>query len=125
MYEMREILMKDLEMVRSLSQPIPNIIIPQGYSIISVNEDNGYIWEEVMDASWGNHGPGAFRYGMVANNGFEDDKVFVMLDENNRPVATSSPWDWGCGNWYQEPLPKSPLLVLSQHAKEKDWVHSW
>src|SRR5204862_261781 len=57
-------------------------------------------------ASWGNHEAGDFRYVMVANNGYEENRVFVLLDEAGRPVATSSPWDYGMDHWYREPMPE-------------------
>lgn len=51
-----------LEMKRDLSLPVPPIVLPEGYSIVAINEENGHLWEQVMDASWGNHQSGAFRY---------------------------------------------------------------
>lgn len=111
--------MKLLEMIRNLDEPLPDINLPQGYSIISVNEDNGYLWERVMDESWGGHPPGAFRYGMVANNGFEDDRVFVMLDENSRTIATSSAWDYGMGNWYRKAYPEVAFVGVTPVSQGK------
>ena len=35
--------MRSLEMIRDLSN-LPEFILPNGYSIISINEYNGYLW---------------------------------------------------------------------------------
>ena len=97
--------MKALEMIRSLETPLPPLSLPEGYTMISVNEDNGHLWEEVMDAAFGSYNPGDFRYVLVSNNGYEEDRVFVLLDESGRAVATASPWDYGTGNWHAETFP--------------------
>lgn len=98
--------MEALEMTRDLRMPISPVALPKDYSIVAINEDNGYLWEDVMEASWGNHQPGAFRYCMVANNGYEEDRVFVLLNESRQPVATSSPWYYGKGHWYEDEYPE-------------------
>ena len=66
-----------LDMLRDMDIPVPQFTIPDGYSVIAVNEENGHLWDEVMDSSWGNHPPGSFLYVMVSNNGYEDNRVFV------------------------------------------------
>lgn len=91
-----------LEMTRDLQLPLPPVALPEGYSVVAIHEDNGYLWEEVMDASFGDHGPGAFRFCLVANNGYEEDRVFVLLNEKGQPVATSSPWHYGMHHWYKD-----------------------
>lgn len=91
-----------LEMTRDLRMPLSPIVLPEGYTMVAIDEENGYLWEEVMDASWGDHQSGAFRYCLVANNGYEDDRVFVLLNEARQPVATSSPWHYGMQHWYKD-----------------------
>jgi GNAT superfamily N-acetyltransferase len=111
--------MKCLEMIRSIDETLPHIKLSQGYSIVSINEDNAHLWEKVMDESFGNHPPGTFRYVMVANNGFEVDRVFVMLDENINPVATSSPWDYGMDNWYRKTYPEVAFVGVVPSSQGK------
>lgn len=90
----------DLMMERPVSLPIPAVELPQGYSIVSIGEDNGYLWEKVMDLAFGNYEPGDFRYVIVSNNYYEEGRVFVMLDENDQPVATASSWQYD--NWWND-----------------------
>jgi len=106
-------------MIRDLNN-LPELVLPSGYSIISINEDNGYLWEEVMDSSWGSHPPGAFREVMVANNGYEENRVLVMLDENKNALATSSAWDYGFGEdtWYGDTYQAYPILAFVGVKKE-------
>lgn len=111
--------MKLLEMIRSIDETLPYIKLPLGYSIVSVNEDNGHIWEKVMDVSFGDHPPGSFRYVLVANNGFEADRVYVMLDENSQPVATSSAWDYGIDNWYRKTYPEVAFVGVVPSSQGK------
>jgi len=82
----------DLYMERFMSIPVPALNLPEGSSIRNVTEKDGYLWEYVMDASFGNYEPGDFRYVMVNNHDYEDDRVFIMFDKNGKPVATSSSW---------------------------------
>jgi len=91
-----------LEMIRSLEGPLPEYTVPEGYSIINANEDNGHLWEQVMDATWDRHLPGTFRRILVANNGYEEGCVFVLLNEKGSAIATSSAWDTKKGDWYDD-----------------------
>ena len=100
-----------LEMIRSLEGPLPEFIVPEGYTIVSINEDNGHLWEQVMDVTWGGHKhrPGDFRYVFVSNIAYEEDRVFALLDESGRAVATAAIVDYKVSDWNYE---YDPLLAF-------------
>lgn len=89
---MKERELYDLYMERTMSVPIPEVSLPVGFAIRNVTEEDGYLWEQVMDKAFGNYEPGDFRYIMVHNHDYEEDRVFVMFDADGKPVATASSW---------------------------------
>ncbi len=86
--------MDDVEMtlVRDLSQPVAEVNFPKSYALINVTENCRHLWEQFMDACFGGYQPGSFRWVYVGNYYYEEDRVFVLLNENNQPIATGNSW---------------------------------
>ena len=82
-----------LPMVRSLLEPIPDISLPEGYSIIPADENIGELWESVMeDANKEVFLPGTFKGMMVSHPWYRENQVFLMLNEKCDPIATVAAW---------------------------------
>jgi mycothiol synthase len=83
---------------------LPEVILPPGYSIRPIAIEEGYLWEQVMDQSFGDYGPGTFQEIMVENYDYDPERVRIMFDENGRPCATGTSWRrhyrWGTGIGY-------------------------
>ena len=101
--------MNDILMRKSLKQPINTTIIPNEYTVMGVNEGNRHLWEDVMEQSWGDHPAGSYRYVLVANNYYKENRVFVMLNENttqmvdiNQPITPNPRETSPC---YSDPFP--------------------
>lgn len=88
----------DLYLRRDLRLPIPPVALPEGYTVCIATEENGKLWETVMDRAFGGYEPGDFRYVMVSNFGYEVDRVFLLCDEAGRPAATATSW-WQPYKW--------------------------
>ncbi|RPJ45307.1 MAG: GNAT family N-acetyltransferase [Chloroflexi bacterium] len=91
-------------MEKSLDAPLPPVVLPPGYTIRSIRVDEGALWEQVMDKSYGGYGPGDFQKVMVENYDFDPSRVFLMFDESGEPCATATSWRqhyrWGPGIGY-------------------------
>ncbi|HEY5584156.1 MAG TPA: GNAT family N-acetyltransferase [Ruminiclostridium sp.] len=99
----------DLLMERPISKPIHNIELQDGYSIVAISEENGYIWEQIMSKAFDEHKAGTFRYIMVSNNYYDDERVFVLLDDNKEPIATATSWQ--NDNWWNDKEHGSIIFV--------------
>ena len=79
--------------IRSMSIPIPDVILPNGFNIINITEDNGHLWESVMEDAYNEvYLPGTFRGVMVAHPFYDENQIFVLLNEKQEPIATASAW---------------------------------
>src|SRR5512138_1228377 len=94
----------DICMERPLGGPLPAVALPPGYSIRAITMEEGGLWEQVMDQSFGGYEPGDFEKVMVYNYDFDPSRVFLMFDDQGRPCATASSWRhhwrWGPGVGY-------------------------
>lgn len=73
--------------------------LPAGYTFRSIAREEGYLWEKVMDAAFGDYQAGAFEHVMVDNYSYLPERVHVLFDEAGTPCGTatawSQPWRWG------------------------------
>lgn len=100
----------NLFMERSLLKPIPAIEFPENYSIISINEENGHLWEQIMTKAFEEeYKAGTFRYIIADNYYYEDNRVFVLLNENNEPIATAT--SWHNEHWWENKEKGSVIFV--------------
>jgi mycothiol synthase len=91
-------------MEKSLAIPLEaNMLLP-GYILRAIHVDEGALWEQVMDQSFGGYGPGDFHKIIVDNYDYDPSRVFVMFDDHGQPCATASSWRqhyrWGPGVGY-------------------------
>jgi len=91
-----------LPMIRHMSVPMPDVNLPCGYRIINITEENGYLWESVMEDAYNEvFLPGTFRGVMVSHPFYDDNQVYVMLNEKSKPIATASGWRSPI-NWHEQ-----------------------
>jgi mycothiol synthase len=89
---------------KALDAPLPPVILPTGYTIRSISVNEGALWEQVMDQSYGGYSAGDFQRVMVNNYDFDPSRVFLMFDDEGQPCATTTSWRqhyrWGPGIGY-------------------------
>jgi mycothiol synthase len=94
----------DICMEKTPLTNLPEVILPSGYCIRSIVEDEGYLWEQVMDQSYGGYAPGTFQAIMVENYDYDPERVRIMFDIHGQPCATATSWRqhyrWGPGIGY-------------------------
>ncbi len=83
----------------NLNNDIPSAIFPLGYNFKNILKEQGYLWEKVMDAAFGDYQAGTFEYIMVDNYAYLPERVYILFDENQVPCGTASAWSqewlWG------------------------------
>ena len=91
-------------MEKSPLSNLPAVRLPHGYRIRPIAVEEGYLWEQVMDQSYGNYEAGTFQKIMMENYDYDPERVRMMFDENGRPCATATSWRqhhrWGPGIGY-------------------------
>jgi mycothiol synthase len=94
----------DICMEKTPLANLPAVLLPPGYSIRSISVEEGFLWEQVMDQSYGDYGPGTFQKILVENYDYDPERVRIMFDENGQPCATATSWRqhyrWGPGIGY-------------------------
>jgi len=80
------------------------VVLPVGYTIRPISVEEGCLWEQVMDRSFGGYPAGDFHKIMVMNYDYDPERVRIMFDEHGTPCATASSWRqhyrWGAGIGY-------------------------
>ncbi len=91
-------------MERASLENLPPLILREGFTIRSIEEHEGVLWEQVMDSSYGGYVPGDFQRIMVDNYDYDPSRVFVMFYQFGLPCATATSWRqhyrWGEGVGY-------------------------
>jgi GNAT superfamily N-acetyltransferase len=77
---------------RDLTLPIAEPVFPKQYALVNVTENCRRLWERFMDECFGGYQAGSFRYVYVNNNFYEEDRVYVLLNERNEPIGTGNSW---------------------------------
>jgi mycothiol synthase len=94
----------DICMEKTPLAGLPAVRLPSGYSIRPISLEEGSLWEQVMEQSYGGYGPGTFQEIMVENYDYDPERVRIMFDENGQPCATATSWRqhyrWGSGIGY-------------------------
>lgn len=94
----------DICMEKTPLTNLPEVSLPHGYMIRPIAIEEGYLWEQVMDQSYGNFAAGTFQKIMVENYDYDPERVRIMFDENCQPCATATSWRqhyrWGSGIGY-------------------------
>lgn len=83
-----------MTLVRDLLEPVPEPIFPKEFALINVTERCPHLWEQFMDECFGAYQPGSFRWVFVGNYNYAEDRVFILLNEQNQPIGTGSSWPW-------------------------------
>ena len=85
--------MKHISMVFPLDTT-PVFTLPSGYKIINITEENADLWESVMDKTYDGYDflSGTFRFMMVANHYYDENRVFALLNDEGTPIAVASAW---------------------------------
>ena len=88
--------MKHINMVYPLDK-IPLYTLPSGYKIVVITEENAELWESVMDKTYDGYDflSGTFRFVMVANHYYDENRVFALLNDEGFPIAVASAWSAG------------------------------
>ena len=86
--------MSEIQMTleRDLTHPVTEAKFPRGYALVNVTENCRHLWETFMDECFGGYQAGSFRYVYVNNNFYEENRVFVLLNEKNKPIGTGNSW---------------------------------
>ncbi len=91
-------------MERTSLENLPPLFLPEGFTIRSIEDQEGSLWEQVMDNSYGGYAPGDFQRIMVDNYDYDPKRVLVMFDPSGLPCATATSWrqhyQWGEGVGY-------------------------
>lgn len=77
---------------RDLTLHVAEAVFPKEYALIHITENCRHLWERFMDECFGGYQAGSFRYVYVNNHFYEENRVFILLNERNEPVGTGNSW---------------------------------
>lgn len=85
--------MAQLMMIR-LAAPIPEVPLPQGWSIRSLRPGEGHVWAAICGEEFWNPAQMSdaerWQQVMAADTGVREENVFFVCDDTGQPVATAT-----------------------------------
>lgn len=79
-----------LLMVREDLSALPEMTLPEGYRLRSLQPGDEEAWERIITASFG--GEHSFANHMAADEPYKPERVWFIADRDGRPVATAAAW---------------------------------